>query len=68
MDLICLLKVGEGALVGYCLGELGRYAICWIISNTVPSVDSKRVKDRLAGVPVAVGLIGGAHAAFRFCS
>ena len=70
MDLICLLKVGEGALVGYCLGELGRYAICWIISNTdyFPSVDSKRVKDRLAGAPVAVGLIGGAQAAFRFYS
>ena len=70
MDLICGLKVAEGALVGYCFGELGRYAICWIISNTdsFPSLDSKRVKDRLAGVPVAVGLIGAAQMAFRFCS
>ena len=70
MDLICLLKVAEGALVGYIFGELGRYAICWIISNTdsFPNMDSKRVKDRLAGVPVAVGLIVAAQMAFRFCS
>ena len=70
MDFVCGLKVTEGALVGYCFGELGRYAICWIISNTdsFPSLDSKRVKERLTGVPVAVGLIGAAQMAFRFCS
>jgi hypothetical protein len=70
VDLICLLKVAEGALVGYIFGELGVWAICWIISNTdsFPNLDSKRVKEKLNGVPVAVGLIGAAQMAFRFCS
>ena len=54
MDFVCGLKVTEGAMVGYFLGELGRYAICWIISNTdsFPNLDRSGLRKDLMGFPL----------------